>query len=52
MIYLFSTLGYLLGATATYIVMRESSKLIYNKGYKKGYNKAVKDAKEIEDYFK
>ena len=48
MIYLFATLGYIFGATATYVIMREGTRLAYSRGYKK----AVKDAKEIEDYFK
>ncbi len=48
MIYFFTTLGYLFGAFATYLIMREGTRLAYNRGYKK----AIKDAKEIEDYFK
>ena len=48
MIYFFATLGYIFGAAATYVIMREGTRFAYNRGYKK----AVKDAKEIEDYFK
>ena len=48
MIYFFATLGYIFGTAATYVIMREDTRFAYNGGYKK----AVKDAKEIEHYFK
>ena len=48
MIIFFAVFGYIFGAIATYVIMREGTKLAYNRGYKK----AVKDTKEIEDYFK
>lgn len=48
MIILFAVFGYIFGALATFVVMKEGTKL----AYRRGYNKGAKDAHEIQNYFK